>query len=439
MSTAPYEPVQASQGELAASPGSRSACPDAMAVVVGGGHAGGELCTSLREQGWQGHIVLLTDEEHLPYHRPPLSKTFLQGEDAPESLLLRPPGAYDKARVEVLRCTRVERLVPGARTLTLSGGRELRYDKLALATGGRPRRLPSAMVGEADPENLHYLRTADDGLRLRAQFTPGAQLVVVGGGYVGLEVAASAIALGLRVTVLEAAPRLLARVTSPQISAFYEAAHRDAGAVVHTSAQVSELAFAAGGRRVTEVVCSDTSRHEADLVVVGIGQLPNTELAEAAGLMVDDGIVVDALARTSDPDIVAAGDCTRHWSPMMGRTLRLESVPNAMEQARTAAASMCGRERPHHLLPWFWSDQYDLKLKSVGLPHDGAEVILRGSMRERRFSLFYLQDGRVVAADTVNRPQDFMLSKRLVADRIAVDVARLADDGAPLNDLLPAR
>jgi len=407
------------------------------AVIVGGGHAGGELCFALREQGWEGAIILVGDEPCRPYHRPPLSKTFLVDEAEPDTLLLRPPLAFEKARIEWLAGVRVSEIRRSSKAVVLSDGRELAYAKLALATGGRPKRLPQGKTpGGGEPANLHYLRTVEDALRLRAQFRPGARLVVIGGGYIGLEVAALAIAHGLKVVVLEAAPRLLARVTSPEMAGFYERAHREAGVEVRTGAQVTGFDFDALQSTITAVRCGDGTHWEADLVVAGIGLQPNTELASAAGIAVDDGIVVDEFARTSDPDIVAAGDCTRHPCETAGRMVRLESVPNAVEQARTAAATLCGREKPHRALPWFWSDQYDLKLRSVGLMDGYDGLVVRGSMEARSFSIFYLIGRRVVAADSVNRMPEFMLVKRLVGERAEVDPADLADAAKPLKELV---
>jgi 3-phenylpropionate/trans-cinnamate dioxygenase ferredoxin reductase subunit len=408
------------------------------AVIVGGGHAGGELCFALREQGWQGAIVLVSDEPCLPYHRPPLSKTFLVGDARPDTLQLRPHSAYEKAQIRWIGGAKVSEIRRASKVVVLSDGRELPYAKLALATGGSPRRLPQGKTPTGgEPTNLHYLRTVEDGLRLGAQFRPGARLVVIGGGYIGLEVAALAIGHGLQVVVLEAATRLLARVTSPEMSAFYERAHQQAGVEVRTGVQVTGFDFDAQQTTITAVRCGDATRRMADLVVAGIGLHPNTELASAAGLAVNDGIVVDELARTSDLDIVAAGDCTRHPCDIAGgRLVRLESVPNAAEQARTAAATMCGRERPHRALPWFWSDQYDLKLRSVGLMQGYDTLVVRGSMEERSFSVFYLEGRRVVAADSVNRMQEFMVVKRLVGDRLDVNPAQLADTAMPLKDLV---
>jgi 3-phenylpropionate/trans-cinnamate dioxygenase ferredoxin reductase subunit len=406
-------------------------------IIIGGGHAGGELATGLREQGWPGRIVVVGEEAHLPYQRPPLSKAFLDGKVGLDGLLLKPPATYDKAHVEFIRGVRVDAIDRAAHAVSLSDGRRLAYTKLAIATGGRVRALPGddAEQAAAAP-NFHYLRTVDDALRIRECLTEGARLVVVGGGYVGLEVAATAIAHGLQVTVVEAAPRLLARVTSPEMSAFFEQVHRRAGVDVRTATLVRGFEF--DGGRISAVRCGEGESIPADFVVVGVGLLPNTELAAAAGLEVDNGIVVDELCRTSDPDIVALGDCCNHPNPVVGRRIRLESVPNAVEQARTAAATLCGRERPYHMVPWFWSDQYDLKLKSVGLCEGYDRVVVRGEIGARAFSVFYLNGGHVVAADIVNRPPELLIAKRLVGEKQAVDPVALADESVPLNKLLPA-
>jgi 3-phenylpropionate/trans-cinnamate dioxygenase ferredoxin reductase subunit len=278
------------------------------------------------------------------------------------------------------------------------------------------------------------LRTRSDADVIRANLKASSRLVVIGGGYVGLEVAASARALGAKVTILEAQPRVLARVTGPEVSAFYERVHRDAGVDVRTGVGVNRIECdAAGGHAARTVVCADGERVEADLLVVGIGGLPNIELAEAAGLEVDGGIVVDEFARTSDRHIYAAGDCTLHPSAVYGRRLRLESVPNALEQARAAAATICDKSKAYDSVPWFWSDQYDLKLQMAGLSQGYDQFVLRGSIEARSFVAFYLRQGRLLAADAVNRPADFMVAKRLVSAGGALDPTRLADESQPLK------
>ena len=407
------------------------------AIIIGAGHAGGELAIALRNEGWEGRILLLGEEAHLPYHRPPLSKAYLAGSVEKSSLSIRPQMAYDKANVEFIGGVRVSRIDRANQRLELADGSQLAYDKLAIATGGRPRPLsvPNAAVAERCA-NFHYLRTLDDVEQIRAQLAPGKRLAIVGGGYIGLEVAASAIAQGLQVTVLEALPRVLQRVTAAELSAYYERKHREAGVDIRTGVQVADLEVT--GDTVTAVLCADGSRLAADLVVVGIGLLANTELAAEAGLQVDNGILVDEHAQTSDPHIYAAGDCTNHPNALLGRRLRLESVPNALEQSRVAAANMAGKAKTYASVPWFWSDQYELKLKMVGLSEGFERLVLRGDPATDSFSAFYLKGDKVLAADTVNRPQDFIAAKRLVAEGIAVTAEQLADDGRPLKELLPA-
>jgi len=406
-------------------------------VVMGAGHAGAELAVQAREGGWSGRIALVGDEPALPYHRPPLSKAYLGGAASLEALALKSRAAYDKAGVDLMLGRRVAEVDRTAARLRFEDGHAMDYAHLAFATGGRPRRLPAAAAGADAADNFHYLRTLADVDRIRPRFVAGARLAIVGGGYVGLEVAAVAVKHGLKVTVLEAAPRVLARVTAPRVSSFYEQVHREAGVDVRTGVQVDGFDLDAEGRTVTWVHCDDGERIACDLVIAGIGLVPNTELAAAAGIAVDDGILIDAASRSSDPAIVAAGDCTRFHSALYDRSIRLESVPNALEQARCAAAAVNGKERLHDGVPWFWSDQYELKLKMVGLSQGYDRLLLRGSPEQRSFSAFYLKGDRVLAVDTVNRVPEFMLAKRLVAERIAVDADRLADDGVPLKNLLP--
>ena len=407
------------------------------AIIIGAGHAGGELAVALRNEGWEGRILLLGEEAHLPYHRPPLSKAYLAGSVEKSSLSIRPQAAYERANVEFFGGVRVSRIDRAGKRVELADGKQLAYDRLAIATGGRPRPLavPNAAAAERCA-NFHYLRTLDDVELIRAQMATGKRLAIVGGGYIGLEVAAAAVAQGLQVTVLEALPRVLQRVTAAELSAYYERKHREAGVDIRTGVQVADLQIS--GEWVSAVCCADGSVLETDLVVVGIGLLANTELAAEAGLQVDNGILVDEYARTSDPDIYAAGDCTNHPNALLGRRLRLESVPNALEQSRVAAANMAGKRKSYASVPWFWSDQYELKLKMVGLSEGFERLVLRGDPQSDSFSAFYLKDGKVLAADTVNRPQDFIAAKRLVAEGIAVTAEQLADDTKPLKELLPA-
>jgi 3-phenylpropionate/trans-cinnamate dioxygenase ferredoxin reductase subunit len=402
-------------------------------IVIGAGHAGSECAVQAREAGWTGAITLIGDERQLPYHRPPLSKAYLAGTADAASIALRPAAAYEKAGVELLLGCRVEAIDRRQARVQLVDGASLPYGRLVLATGGRPRRVEWTRSGDS---NVHYVRTQSDIDGLRVGFAPGARLVLVGGGYIGLEVAAVAVKAGLKVTVLETAGRVLSRVTAPAISSFYEAVHRAAGVDVRTGVQVSGVERSAAGDRVLALRCTSGERFDCDLVAIGVGLLPNTELASAAGLEVGDGILVDGKLATSDPCIFAIGDCARYDSPLYDRSIRLESVGNALEQARMAAAVLAGKPgAPTPAVPWFWSDQFDLKLKMVGLSQGHDRVVIRGSLTDRSFSAFYLQGSRVLAVDTVNRPADFVAAKRLVADRIPVADARLMDETQPLKSL----
>lgn len=402
-------------------------------VIIGAGQAGGEIASELRKQTFDGRIVIVGEEAQPPYKRPPLSKAYLAGTASEESLYVMQQANLDKQNIELksnLRAVRIDRV---GKHVHLSDGSTLSYDKLALATGGRARPLP---VPGADRANVFGLRTIADVQKIRALCAPGNKLVIVGGGFIGLEVAAVAKKLEMQVTVLEGLPRVLARVTAPEVSAFFERQHREAGVDLRTGAQLAALE---GEPNVTHVVLADGSRIAADLVIYGIGVVPNTELALEAGLGVDNGIAVDESTQTSDPHIFAAGDCTSHPSPFLSRRIRLESVQNAMEQARAAAHAMLGKPVRYEMVPWFWSDQFDLKLQMVGISTGYDQLVLRGDpATQRNFAAFYLHAGKVIAADTVSRPADFMLAKKIVAARMVIDPAHLADDNVPLKSLLPA-
>ncbi|MFJ3212602.1 NAD(P)/FAD-dependent oxidoreductase [Streptomyces flaveolus] len=406
-------------------------------VVVGGGQAGGEAVAALRTAGFEGGITLVGEEPQLPYSRPPLSKDFLLGEVGTEVLLLRPPHFYEKHLVRTLLGRTVTKLDRDRRTLTLDDGDSLRYNTLILATGGTARRLRDP-VAEAAP-NIHYIRTIADIKRLRPGLVPGARLAVIGGGYVGLEIAAVGRKLGLDVTVVEAAPRLLARAAGPEISAFVHRVHTEEGVDIRLGTTVTGFVPGDDGR-VTAAVLDDGTKVDADVVVVGIGLVPRDRLAADAGIEVADGIVVDEFCRTSDEAVYAIGDCTRHPCAEHGGTRRLESVQNASEQARVAAAAITQNRRAYTSVPWFWSDQYDLKLRSVGIAAGCDRTVVRGSLDEgRSAAVFYLKAGQVRAAEVVSSPRDFGAAKKLVANRAEIAPERLADVSTPLKDLLTSR
>lgn len=397
-------------------------------VIVGAGHAGAAAAETLRREQFQGRIALIGAEPHLPYQRPPLSKKFLAGEQTLERGLIKSAPFYADSRIELRLGARVESLDCARSRLTLADGSSVSYDALLLCTGSEPRRL--SIPGES-LDGVFYLRTADEVDAIRSRCNPGARLVVVGGGYIGLEVAATCRKLGLDVRVLEMADRVMNRVVAPVVSALYAAEHAAHGVAIHCNTTVSAIE---GDGAVREVVCTDGSRYPADLVVIGVGVVPADRLARAAGLACENGISVDEYCRTGGERVYAAGDCTCHPSPRYGRRVRLESVDNAFEQARTAAANLVGRNIVHDKVPWFWSDQYDLKLLIVGLSQGHDAVVVRGHPPGRSFSVCYLRDGELIALDAVNNPKDYMAARKLIGERVRPDPARLADPTMALKD-----
>ncbi|RVU85963.1 ferredoxin-NAD reductase [Leucothrix sargassi] len=377
-------------------------------VIIGASHAAVEAISTLRKKGWDGRIVLVGDEAVLPYHRPPLSKAYLNGEMDAEKLLLRSEAFYQDSDVTLMLGRRAESIDREANTITLDGGELLSYDKLIIATGTRARLLP---ITGSDLPSVFYLRTQADSEAIKANLSAGKKVLLIGAGYIGLEIAASAIKSECEVTLVEREARVLARVTSPEVSEFYQRYHTEKGVDIRLNAGVEKME-AQGDAYLTTL--SDGSTVEFDIVVVGIGVLPNVELAEQAGLACDNGIVVNEFAATADADIYAVGDCSKYRSLIYDRDIRLESIPNANGQARTAAAAICGDEVPYNEVPWFWSDQYDIKLQTAGLFDGYDQAVVRGDISENKFSVFYLKAGRVLAVDAVNAPMEFMIAKKLV-------------------------
>ena len=398
-------------------------------IIAGAGHAGGQTAISLRQAGYDGRIIVCGAEPAPPYQRPPLSKKYLSGELARERVFLRPESFWSRHDVELRLGNAVRQVDPAQRTVVLDTGGPLPFTDLVIATGSRPRRLD---VPGADLGNIFYLRTLEDADAIGNALMKGRRLAVVGGGYIGLEIASTAKGLGLEVCVIEAADRILGRVTAPEMSDYYTRAHRARGVDVKLSTAVA--AFEGDGT-VRRVACG-TEAVPADVVVIGIGVVPEVRLAESAGIACDDGVVVDERCATSAAHVYAVGDCTRHPNPILGRSLRLESVHNALEQAKTAAANIAGTSTRYEQAPWFWSDQFDLKLQMVGISDGYDTIVQRGSMDADDFAMFYLKDGVLIAVDAVNRPREFMACRKLVPERPRIDPARLADESIPMQEMV---
>lgn len=399
-------------------------------VIIGGGQAGAQVVQSLRQFGYEGDLVLVGDEAALPYQRPPLSKAYMKGELGEDRLYFKPAAWYEDNKVETLLSQRVEKIDRARRQVTLEHGGHLDYDALIIATGSRPRSLP---VEGADLENVFDLRGLADVEHIQPKMIPGHRLVIVGAGYIGLEAAAVARQLGLEVRVLEMEQRALARVTSPVISSFYEALHMEHGVDVRCGARLARLKGEDG--KLTHAVLASGEEIEADMVLAGIGIVPNVELAEDAGLPVKNGIIVDEDARTSDPRIFAAGDCTVRPLAHYARTGRLESVHNAIEQGKLAAAAIMGKPRPALDCPWFWSDQYDIKLQIAGLSMGYDEIVVRGDIEAKKFAAFYLKNGRLIAVDAINSPPEFIASKRLIMSGASVASETLKDTSISMKEI----
>ena len=401
-------------------------------VIVGAGQAGGAAAAFLRAAGHAGPLTLIGTERHAPYQRPALSKAFLKGAVTADSLKLRTDVFYAERNIDLRRGVTVTRVDRAAQRVTCDDGTALDYDWLILATGSTARRLA---VPGADLDGVHLLRTLDDAEALRPHLAPGHRLAIIGGGYVGLEAAATARMLGADAVIVEREARLLARVAAAPLADFFAAEHARHGVEIIVNTEVAAIEGESGKARAVRLV--DGRRLACDAVLVGIGGAACDGLAAIAGLKCDGGVIVDGDGRTSDPHILAIGDTTRRPLPHDGnRPHRLESVPNAVEQARRAANLILGLAQPAHEIPWFWSDQYDLKLQIAGLAFDTDALVLRGDPAARKFALFHLRGGAVRAVEAVNSIPDFMAGKALIASRRVIDAARLADTAVPAKSLL---
>ena len=399
-------------------------------VIVGGGHAAAQIATSLRMKRFDGNVTLVSDEPVVPYQRPPLSKMYLSGEIGAERLPILREQAYDNANIRLKLGVRANTINRAEKTLTLANGENLAYDKLILAVGGHARRLSCK---GADLAGIHYVRTMTDTDAMRGEFNTAKHIVIIGGGYIGLEVAAVARKAGKEVTILEAADRILARVVAPEVSDFYTRIHREEGVTIHTGEMVTEIE---GNDRATAVLTESGKRFEADMIVAGIGLVPNIDLALEAGIKARDaGIEVNEHCQTSDPDIYAVGDVAWFTHSHYGRAMRLESVQNAVDQAKVAVEHIMGEDSRYDALPWFWSDQYGLKLQIAGLSQGYDTLIVRGNPDQRSVAFFYLKDGKMLAADCIGRVAEFMNAKKLITAQIAVDAELLKDDSRAFKEI----
>ena len=382
-------------------------------VIVGAGHAAPDAISNLRRAGWEGKIVLIDDEPYLPYQRPPLSKGYFSDDIKKEKLLIRNDAFYEKSNVELRLGQRVESIDRVASTVLLDNGDSVVYDNLILATGTRARGLP---VSGIDQSNAFYLRTQDDVEQIKSKVSPDTKLLIVGAGYIGLELAASAVKKQIQVTVLEAMDRVLARVTGPEVSNFYQDIHTQAGVDIRLNASLKGFDNV-DDKHVALMANGDVI--EFDVVVIGIGVIPNSEIAEKADLQCDNGIIVNEFTQTSDPNIYAVGDVSNHPSLIYNKRVRLESVPNAAGQAKVAASHICGNEIAYNQLPWFWSDQYDVKLQTAGLFQGYDETKVTGDIEQRCFSVSYFKKGKLIAIDSLNSPADFMKAKKQMIEDLS--------------------
>jgi 3-phenylpropionate/trans-cinnamate dioxygenase ferredoxin reductase subunit len=401
-------------------------------VIVGAGQAGVQAVASLRAEGFSGSLALIGDEPFPPYQRPPLSKAYLAGDLVRERLFLKPESFFPENNCDLRLGVKVARIEPETHHIHLATGDSVSYGKLLLATGARVRRIS---VPGTELSGIHYLRGIEDVDLLRPLFSSGKHLVVVGGGYIGLEVAAVAVKHGLKVTILEAAARVMERAVSAPLSKFYQEEHAANGVDIRLGLTVEGFE---GKGRVEKAITTQDS-FDADIVLVGIGVVPHSELAEQAGLVTDNGIVVDKYTKTSDPNIFAAGDCTNHPTFLFGRDngrVRLESVQNAIDQAKHAALAMMDRPQPYHAVPWFWSDQYDLKLQIAGLARQGDELVVRGDPVDRNFAVFHLAESKLTAVEAVNAAPEYVVGRKLIVEGKKIAADQLLDTTIAMKSFL---
>jgi len=399
-------------------------------VIVGAGQSAIQCITSLRKEDYSGLITLVGEEEHLPYQRPPLSKGFLEDTVSNERLYFKKLEFFIENKVQLKLGTKAEEIDIENNNIHLSDNTKLSFDKLVFATGSSVRKLD--FPGK-DLNSIHYLRGLDDALSIKKDLQTKQIIVVVGAGYIGLEVAAIAAKQNKSVTVIEMADRVMNRTVDPQISDYYFNLHKKNGVTFKFNTSLKEIV---GTNNPEKVICSDGTEVQADMVIIGAGIMPNVELAENAGLSCDNGIVVNEFGKTDHANIYACGDCTNHPNKLLNKKIRLESVHNAMEQSKTVASSIINKSLAYNQIPWFWSDQYDHKLQIVGLSGDHDKVTMRGDMSEAKFMMFYTKDEKLIAVDAVNNSKEFLICKKLVANKVTIKPDEISNPATNLNDLI---
>ena len=397
-------------------------------VIIGAGQAAGQCIMSLKKMGNENPIVLIGEESHPPYQRPPLSKSYLEGKVGLERVYMKDKEFYKENGVELLANTLVTKIDRENKKILTSNGKEISYEKLVICTGSRVRKID---IGEKDLNNVFYLRTIDDVNSLKEGIKDAKNISIIGAGYIGLEVAAVANGLGMNVSVFEMADRSMNRTVDPEISYYFENLHKEKGVAFYFSSQIREFN---GEGSISSIEIEDGTKIDTDILVIGVGILPNQELAEESGLDCDNGIIVDNRGRTSDPSIFSSGDCTNHPNKFLNKRIRLESVQNALEQSKVVAANLVGVDKTYEEIPWFWSDQYDQKLQIVGMPDQYDEIVRRDS--QVGFSLFYLKESTIISVTTVNNPREFLICKKLVEKKVKISSDILKDESKDLNELV---
>jgi len=397
-------------------------------IIIGAGHSAGQAIISLKQKKYSGKITVIGDEPWYPYQKPPLSKTFLSGDIVRERLYLKPAQYFDDTNIDFQFNTHAERIIP-EKNIVQTKDCDLSFGKLIISTGARPRKIN---VNGATLRKIFYLRKIDDAENIKSSLKKNKSIVIIGAGYIGLEVAAIAIKFGMNVTVIEAQDRVMNRVVSREISDFYEREHKKHGVKFIFNKEVTSFE---GDKNVEQVVLSDQKCIKTDVVLIGIGAIPNTEIANQTKIKIDDGIVVDNKCCTEEKDIYAIGDCTSHWSNIFNKNIRLESVQNALDQAKIAVDNVCGINSIYDTVPWFWSDQYKLKLQIAGISDGYDETIIRGDKEKKSFSCLYLKNKILIAIDAINNPKDFIQSKKIIAEKIPMNLDKLTDPKIELKDL----